>query len=125
MKKVLIGLSAVVILAVGVVLVVSAQDGNKTSKKATTEVTATGKCCAASTATAMNDSKAGCCKTSMNCDAKGDTSKCKMANCDKSKMANCDMSKSASCCKGKSETATTAKSGCASDCKMKSETQTK
>jgi hypothetical protein len=35
------------------------------------------------------------------------------------------MSKSSSCCKGKSETASAAKSGCSSDCKMKSETQTK
>jgi hypothetical protein len=35
------------------------------------------------------------------------------------------MSKSSSCCKGKGETASAEKSGCGSDCKMKSNAQTK
>lgn len=118
MKKVILALSGIVLLAAAVVIVINAQDANKTTKKATTEVIATGKCCASSAScTAMNSTKSGCCSKSITCEAKSDTTKCKMANCDKSQ--------SMSCCKGKEGSTTSVQSGCLSSCPMKSKALTK
>jgi hypothetical protein len=114
MKKVIIGLSAVLFLAVAVVFVVNAQD-NKTNTKSKTEVVQ-GKGPSASCCSGMQEMKASCCSKSMTNDAKCDSAKCKKENCDKTKEM--------SCCKSKTGTATT-QSGCSSSCKMKTGTQTK
>ena len=103
MKKVIIGLSALVVLTLAVVLTVNAQD-NKTTKKNKTEVVA-GNCKggpATSSCCAMKDKKSSECPAN---NAKCDSTK--MSGCDKTK-SSCEkgmtgMTQGSSCCKGKTK----------------------
>ncbi len=125
MKKVIIALSGMVLIAVVFIFVVNAQDANRTDKKSSTVATTK---CSATTGhcTGMEGSKKGSCPgmtagNEMKCDKPADCQKkCDMANCKKSE---CNMDKSKECPMAKSETAT--KADCASTCQMHAKPETK
>jgi hypothetical protein len=104
MKKVIIGLSGLVVLAFVVVLFVNAQNSTPEAKKAASEVSANcAKCPTASTCTQMGETKTAAC----------DPAKCKEAKCDP---ATCKVN-----CPAKSgEVATSAPAACEATCPMKS-----
>ena len=108
MKKVIVGLSGLVILAFVVILFTNAQTSKQEVKKATTEVSKDcAKCPTASTCTKMTEAKGpnATATTAAACDmAKCDMTKCKEGKCDpatcktkcaegKGDMKNCDMAK--------------------------------
>ena len=94
MKKVIIGLSSVIILAFAVILFVNAQSGPQEVKKAATEVSKDcGKCPSATTCTKVSGPNATETKTaSATATATCDPAKCKEAKCDmtKCKEGKCD-----------------------------------
>jgi hypothetical protein len=107
MKKVIIGLSGLVILAFAIILFTNAQSSKQEVKKATTEVSKDcAKCPTASACTKMTETKGatGSCDMAKCKDAKCDMTKCKEGKCDpatcktkcaeaKDDMKNCDMAK--------------------------------
>jgi hypothetical protein len=97
MKKVIIGISAVLVSAFVIILAVNARNNPQETKKATTEVS---KDCP------KGQSASGCCKMKYGTTAETkpcDMSKCKEKGCDP---ANCKEAKSnAEGCKAKCETA--------------------
>ena len=117
MKKVIIALSALVVLAAAVVFVVNAQDP-KTGKKSSTEVTTGSKCGGSATCdiSMKNNPGSSCCK-SATCQVKADSTKCKMRGG--------EMSRQMSCCKEKTETASVSGKDCTPSCKMKSGSETR
>jgi hypothetical protein len=114
MKKVIIGLSGLVVLAFVVVLFVNAQNSTPEAKKAASEVSANcAKCPTASTCTQMGETKTAAC----------DPAKCKEANCDMTlcKEGKCDPATCKVNCPAKSgEVATSAPAACEATCPMKS-----
>jgi hypothetical protein len=96
MKKVIIGLTGMVLIAVVVILFVNAQSGKAETKKATTEVAAKcGACPSASTCTEMKTATA----TTASC---------------------CDTTKTKEACEtAKTEACPSAKAGCETTCPMK------
>lgn len=89
MKKVIIGLSGLAVLAFVVILFVNAQNGTPESKKASTEISKDcAKCPSAATCTSMTEAKASTATATVACDP----AKCKAANCDmtKCKEGKCD-----------------------------------
>jgi hypothetical protein len=105
MKKVIIGVSGLVILAFVVILFTNAQSSTQEVKKATTEVSKDcAKCPSAATCTKMTETKAAACDMTKCKDAKCDMTKCKEGKCDpatcktnckdaKGDMKNCDPAK--------------------------------
>jgi hypothetical protein len=121
MKKIIIGLSALVILSFVVILVINAQNNSQEVKKAATEVSA--KCAKCPTASA-------CTKTGETKTTKSDPAKCKDAGCNKSKSADAKCDQTAGkmkCCAAKSETTTSdaTSASCSTSCPMKSTEKTK
>lgn len=118
MKKVIIGLSGLVVLVFVVVLFVNAQNGSPEVKKAASEVSANcAKCPTAATCTKMTETK------SATATATCDPAKCKEANCDmtKCKEGKCDPATCKMNCAAKSgEMATGAPASCEATCPMKS-----
>lgn len=102
MKKVIIGLSGIVILAFAVILFVNAQNSSKGVTKAATEVSKDcAKCPSASTCNKMGVTTAAVCDTAKCKEGKCDMAKCKEGKCD---MAKCKESKcDPSTCKAKSD----------------------
>jgi hypothetical protein len=121
MKKVIIGLSGLVILLFVVILFINAQNNSQEVKKTGTEISAKcGKCPSASTCIKTGDTKT----------AKCDPAKCKEAGCDKakSKEGKCDQTAGKmNCCAAKGETKTSdaTSASCATSCPMKSTEKTK
>jgi hypothetical protein len=112
MKKVIIGLSGLVILAFAVILFVNAQSGPQEVKKAATEVSKDcAKCPTAATCAKMTDAKGP--STTVTATATA-TAKCDPAKC---KEAKCDMTK---CKEGKCDPATCKVNCTASTTGMKS-----
>lgn len=116
MKKVIIGLSGLVVLAFVVVLFVNAQNSTQEVKKVASEVSANcAKCPTASTCAQVGGTKTAACdpakckegKCDMTCckDGKCDPAICK-ANCANTKgdMKNCDPAKCTTSCPMKSTT---------------------
>ena len=105
MKKIIIGLSGLIILAFAVILFTNAQSTKREVKKVATEVTKNcTKCPSSATCAKMTETKATSCDMSKCKDAKCDMTKCKEAKCDpatcktkcaetKGEMKNCDQSK--------------------------------
>jgi hypothetical protein len=105
MKKVIIGVSGLVILAFVVILFTNAQKGTQEVKKPATEVSKDcGKCPSAATCTTMTDAKGPACDMTKCKDGKCDMTKCKEGKCDpatcktkcaetKGDMKNCDPAK--------------------------------
>lgn len=94
MKKVIIGLSGIVILAFAVILFVNAKSSTTEVKKAATEVSKDcANCPSAATCTSMTESKtAASCDMTKCKDAKCDPAKCKEGKCDPAKCTGtCDM----------------------------------
>lgn len=105
MKKVIVGLSGMVLIAVVVILFVNAQSGKAETKKATTEVA--GKC--------------GGCKDAATCtDAKGTvaTTEAKAPCCESAKTTAAGET-------AKTEACPSAKAGCETSCPMKATLSTK
>lgn len=97
MKKVIIGLSGIVVLAFAVILFVNAKSGSQEVKKAATEVSKDcAKCPSAATCPSMTENKAAAGSTMTKCDP----AKCKAANCDmtKCKEGKCDPAKCTGTC---------------------------
>ena len=93
MKKVIIGLSGLVILAFAVILFVNAQSGPQEVKKAATEVSADcAKCPTAATCTKMTETNGPATSASATTTTTCDPAKCKEAKCDmtKCKEGKCD-----------------------------------
>jgi hypothetical protein len=105
MKKVIIGLSGLVILALVVILFTNERTGTKEVKKAATEVSKDcAKCPSASTCTKMTETKAAACDMTKCKEGKCDMTKCKEGKCDlatcktncakaNGEMKNCDPAK--------------------------------
>jgi cytoskeletal protein RodZ len=119
MKKVIIGLSGLVILAFVVILFTNAQATKQEVKKATTEVSKDcAKCPTASTCTKMNEAKGPSANTTAITPVACDPAKCKDAKCDmtKCKEGKCDPAT----CKAKCEAAKGDMKSCdMSKCPMK------
>jgi hypothetical protein len=110
MKKVLIGLSGVVILSLAVVLFVNAKPSQQDVKKAATEVSKDcAKCPSAATCTTMKETKSATCDMTKCKDGKCDMTKCKEGKCDPAtcktkcegmagEMKNCDPAKCKTAC---------------------------
>ena len=102
MKKVIIGLTGMVLIAVVVILFVNAKSGKDETKKAATEVAA--KCAACPSASTCTEMKAATATTAACCDST------------KTKEA---------CATAKTEACPTAKAGCETACPMKATLSTK
>lgn len=106
MKKVLIGLSCLVLLTLTVILFTNARTGIQDVKKSTTEVS---KDCtkgpSSATCTKMTGTKTGCCDMTKCKAGKWDPAACKI-NCTVSKccMKNCDPAKCVAGCAMKTTT---------------------
>ena len=117
MKKIIIGLSGLVILVFVVILFTNAQTGTQEVKKAATEVSKDcAKCPSAATCTTMNETKAATATTTC------DPAKCKEANCDmtKCKEGKCDPATCKVNCAEKSGEMAIAPASCEATCPMKS-----
>jgi hypothetical protein len=119
MKKIIIGLSGLVVLTFAVVLFVSAQNNSQEVKKAATEVSKDcAKCPSASTCTKMSENKT----------AVSDTAKCKVSKCDMTKCKEGKMDPAAckaKCTEAKSEMKSCDPANCKTACPMKSAEKTK
>ena len=110
MKKVIVTLSGLVILAFVVILFVNAQNSAQDVKKSTTEVSMNcAKCPSAATCTKMNENKMAACDTAKCKQGKCDMTKCKEGKCNgatckmksaeaKGEMKSCDPAKCKSAC---------------------------
>jgi hypothetical protein len=110
MKKIIIGLSGLAILAIAIVLFVNAKSNPQEVKKAATEISKDcANCPSAATCTTMAEKKDAACDMTKCKDAKCDMTKCKEGKCDpatcktkcegmKGDMKNCDMSKCTTAC---------------------------
>jgi hypothetical protein len=117
MKKVIIGLSCLILLTLTVILFTNARTGTQDVKKATTEVS---KDCtkgpSSSTCTKMAGTKAGFCDMAKCKEGKCDMTKCKAGKCDPAVCkTNCTVAK---CCIKNCDPAK-----CATNCAMKSTTK--
>jgi hypothetical protein len=95
MKKIIIGLSSIIILALAVILFTNARNENTEVKKAATEVSKDyAKCPSASKCANMTDTKSAACEMTKCKEAKCDPATCKK-NCADAKgdMKNCDPAK--------------------------------
>jgi ABC-type nickel/cobalt efflux system permease component RcnA len=90
MKKILISISAVVVLAFAVVLIVNATDDKKVTEKAKTECSKDASKCGSTESCNHDKAKHADC----------DPAKCEKAGCDHSK-EKCDKAKQESACKSK------------------------
>lgn len=105
MKKAIIGLSSVIVLAFAVILFVNAQNAPQEVKKAATEVSKDcAKCPTAATCAKATETKAAACDMTKCKEGKCDMTKCKEGKCDpatcktkcadaKGEMKNCDPAK--------------------------------
>ena len=120
MKKVIIGLSGLVILAFVVILFTNAQNSKQEVKKAATEISKDcAKCPSASSCTKMSEAKGPSASTAAITPAACDPAKCKDAKCDmtKCKEGKCDPAT----CKTKCAAATGDMKSCdMAKCPMKS-----
>jgi hypothetical protein len=119
MKKIIIGLSGMVVLAFAVILFVNAQNSTQGEKKAASEVSANcAKCPSATACTAMSGTKTVACDPAKCKEGKCDMACCKDGKCDP---ATCKMN----CAQAKSDMTTSAGTACQAKCPMmKSATQT-
>ena len=108
MKKVIIGLSSLIILSFVVLLFVNAGVSPQEVKKASMETCAAGKACHPSSACTMSGDKTAC-----------DKAKCKEMGCDeaKCKSGKCDPATCKTACT-ETKKETTAATGCTKTCPM-------
>jgi hypothetical protein len=100
MKKILISISAVVVLAFAVVLIVNATDDKKVTEKAKTECSKDASKCGSTESCNHDKAKHADCDPAK-CEKAGcDPAKCEKAGCDHSK-EKCDKAKQESACKSK------------------------